>query len=75
MGIKRRIDQKNGRDMLVDLEPKWWQLEYPEFYSVNTAMKTSNSLQNLATVMKMIRCNLYHVLGWKGRDVILQMFC
>lgn len=38
-------------------------------------MKISNRLQNLATVVKMLRCNLYHVLGWKDRDVILQMFC
>lgn len=51
------------------------QLEYTQLYSFNTNMKISNSVQNLATVVKMIGCNLYPALDWKGRDVILQMFC
>lgn len=38
-------------------------VEYPEFYSFNTNMKISNRLQNLATVVKVVRHNLYHVLG------------
>lgn len=40
--------------MLVELEPKWRQLVNPEFYSFNSNMKIYNSLQNLATVVKMI---------------------